>query len=727
MPEPKQPSLRVKFSLEPYPLAASTIYRWGIEPLADAEFTEGRLTVDGYTEIERALSGSDGHYQGASFSFTARDDDRLISNLLQGATTEFFLNREASLQLLSAAGRAAGLAWRTVFRGHITDAQESDSFVFRATLQDVVGSEFSSLAMDRAIARTMITRDHFPNAPEGVVNTPYYVVFGEHSDQGSIDQNGDPNEKGMIPLRFLGWSSVSDDGTVTDDLPYMLEAPTISAAVVGTAGTRRYVYAVSAITNTGETRASLEFEILNGPATLSGANYVAITITPPTIPPDATGLSIIGYRVLGRDQTSTHLIILNNNNTWVTPETTYNDTGAATEKSPGAPAVPTSRYATLSGGGDTINGYAMFGGLLGAVKINKLFLSDVGGGGAVRTEPKRIHMPQEDIAEALTPHKDDGTPNPRWPHADPWVVRDGVRSTLIYLLGPRAQDAIDGRVTIAANVCGYDATGNHTGPIVDGAFPALQLFLNEFILKNGGEGYKNGSFGPLETFEDGTAMLRTSAFTAAQTVTASFVSGGYKAAWCITSPDLTLREFLQQFCLTFDCFIGVNEHGQVHPVVLDTALDPLAVGRHYREHIEIVKMFPPARAWAEIVNKLTYQFDWDTDGERWRYPPVSIEKTVSRAAYKGAWREQTIEGTCTRSLATMNDAQDRRATRLMYAPVYWAWETDIAGIEQQLGGIALLTHGDYNLLAHPVMVVRSRFNPNTNRVVLIGMDVARLF
>jgi hypothetical protein len=848
---PKQPSLRVRFTLEPYPLVTPTVYRWGVEPLADAEFTEGRLTVDGYTDVERALSGSDGHYGGGTFSFTCRDDDRLLSGLLANLSTHFWLNREASLELLSLAGRLSGLAWRTMARGVLVDVQEQDDMTVRASLKDVLGSEFSALDLDRAVARVMITRTAFPNAPEAVVGQPYYIPFGEHSDKGQVDQNGKPAEKGMIPLRFLGWAAIGADGVATafpgtaawgflridaqpvagdtvtvgsttltfgsgvaigadvdasrvnlaaaidalagvtagipDDLgggpntartivvkaeavgvagnsialatsgtlpaffheggierttlwggadsqvmPPKLAAPTVTATVVGTPGTTPYRYSASAITANGETTAGPEFEVANGPAVLDATNYITISITPPASPNVPAG-SVIGYRVLGRAQTSTHLAILNGGGTWANPETTYNDTGAASESGPGAPAVSTALIdiPDPANPGENVGAYAMFGGILGAVKINKLFFSDVGGGGATKEEPKRITLPQESVAELLTPFKDDGTPNPRWPHANPWVTRDGIDSTLVYLQGPRAQDAIDGRVTIAANLCGYDPSGRLTGNVVDDAFLALQVFLNEFVLKNGGEGYRSGAFGPLVTFADGTPILRTSAFTAAQATSAVLMAdgggtGGYKSAWCISDPNLTLRQFLQQFCLTFGCFIGVNEHWQVYPVLLDDTADPLATGKPYREDYEILHLSAPRRAWNEIVNKINYQFDWDTDGKRFRYPPQELTMEASRDGYKGAWKEQDIKGTCTRHATTMLDAQQRRLWRLRYVPTYWTWEVDIRGVEQQLGGIALLTHSLYGLVNHPVMVTRTRFSPLTNRVTLTGLDISRI-
>lgn len=463
MAAPKQPTWRVLLRLEKYPASlGTTVYRWAVESLADTEFTEGRITLDGLGIIEFALSTFDGEYAGSSFVFTLDDEDGAIGMLLAQENTQFFINREAELQLLSAAGRAANLDWRSVMIGRLTDFRPDNGYKIRAEVRDLFSSEFSSIRVDRPIARRLIGSEHY-GCPKETLGKMYPIILGEHSDEGTIDANGNDAAKGAVPLYFVGYAMLKADGSLAPPgtesfLAYMEPPVGLSASVVGTPGSQVLTYSVSAIVDGyGETRMSAPFTIFNAPNTLNGSNKVRLVWSDPP----AWAQYVSRWRIMGRSALGVptrHIKILSNSP--VVHQ--YDDTGEELEKLPISPAVGTAQGRVL------VDGIVAspFGKMLislGSTRITGLFGSDGGGKGdaegEARGEAKRIRIPL-DHEDVLSPYLEDGSKNPRWPYPEPYVeLYGGIRATYIGVKGNLLRDHLDGKVTLAAQVCGYTKDG----------------------------------------------------------------------------------------------------------------------------------------------------------------------------------------------------------------------------------------------------------------------------
>ncbi len=202
MAAPLQPSIWFEMDLEPYPLSTTTTYRWAPRPYADAgSWKEGRLASIG--PIERALSDDDGHYSASSVRVVIDDQDALIRGLLSQTTTQYFTGREGRIFLLSEAGRRASLTPRFLFRGFIQDVQLLPNRQVSIEIRDVVGSSFSSFDLDKTIGVPLTVAEHenLPAESDGFI---YPMVWGEHSDSGLLDENGDPASKGMLPAIDTG-------------------------------------------------------------------------------------------------------------------------------------------------------------------------------------------------------------------------------------------------------------------------------------------------------------------------------------------------------------------------------------------------------------------------------------------------------------------------------------------------------------------------------------------
>lgn len=676
---PLQPSIRFTFRLAKVPAAlGTTVYRWATRPFADVgAWTEGRLLKWG--SIERAASTPDGDYDIASVDVELDDSDGLFRGLLADPTTRYMTSREAAIELLSEAGRAAGTAWRSLFRGRVTDIQCPPGRKARLRLADEVGSHFSGFDLEKTLGVRITRREH-PNAEDNVVNRIYPIVIGEHSDIGAVDENGAVADKGLLPVIDVGDYLLTDDGTTVDDVPVQyLQAPTnLSAVIAGTSGSTTITYAVTALSPYGETT-SATVTTTTAPAILNGTDYV--TLSWDEVP------GAIEYRVYrSTGSAGAGLVVrLNNGETYTDPETTWDDTGvSATAQAP--PATNGALVDQVLGDGTAIFGWGRLITKIGAnAEVHHVYASDL----ATGTTPKRVRMDESVYGGEFLVYGRSG-----WPHDDPYIEINGIRMGVIYARGPRLQHHRDGVVTIAWNGCGDDDVGDGTGEIIDEAFQALQHVLNEYVLKDDGLGYHTGDFGPLETYSNGVAKLKTSSYASAQALTVTWIGGsGYLAAFAITEP-ISLREFLRKFCVTFACHLAANHHGQIYPFLLDDTAGSTS-GRLYRDRIEIGELVSQQIDHDAVETKVIYHYDFDTEANRFRVTDQVIEDETATAAYLGEPRMRSPrECRYTRDAATALDSNSRHLTRYKVAPRYLGFRTDFTGLEDETGAQVRVTHYD---------------------------------
>lgn len=711
MAAPLQPSFRFTLRLEKYPASAGTlVHRSSNRPLADAgAWAEAR--VDSFGPIERGSSTADGDYDIATTDVTFKDPDGYFKGLISGVQTRYFTAREGAIELLSETGRWAGTAWRSLFRGRVTDAQPLLGQKFRVRLADELGGRFSGFDLDKTLG-VRITRQEHPNAGDRVVNRIYPIVLGEHSDYGATDENGNPADKGLLPVVDVGDYALLDDGSdAPDDVPvqYLAAPANLQATVNGTPGTTTYVYGVTAVSPYGETIMAT-VTVSNGPAVLNGTDNITLSW-------DAQA-GAIEHRVYGRTASTpvARLAVLNNSETYVDPETEYEDDGSAGESAHTPPATNTAIVDVLLGDGTTASGWGRLICKIGEGEIHHLYASNL----AAEGTPKRVRMGEEVYgSEFLIPGR------PGWPYADPYIEINGIRMMVIYARGPRLKQHRDGVVTIAWNGCG-DPGAN--GDTITEAFPAAIQLIDTHVFKESTTAAQTGS---LETFSNGVAKLKASAFEDCQALTATWIGGaGYQAAFAITEP-ISLREWVRRFAVTFGCHWTSNHHGQIYPYFIDDTASPTA-GRHYRDKIEIRKLVSQDIDHDAVETRVTFSYDFDTDGQQFRVVDQVIEDTAATEAHKGVRERGTRQCYYTRHRETAHDSNARHLARYKVAPRYLGFETDLTGQEDENGAQVRVTHYDGagsadGDVATPFLVQRHKTLPNPPEgTVLTAFDLSRI-
>lgn len=721
MSTPKQPGVSVRLRIQRD--VGSDDVRYSTRPYAGATFTEGRVRRGGWGLIRRELSDDAGQPRMSTASVLLNDDDGQIREIIAEDPTRFVADTEAQLTVLSEAGRTAGLEERSLLRARVEDAPMQISRAAdqrgRSVQLNLVGSIDAYL--DRNILQARFLRSDFPDIDRALENTYIPVILGEHSDDGAEDVNGDPADKGMIPAIYVGGlqsiNGVAEDAAPPSGSPSFLPPPTLSYTINGTPGTTTRYYGATSLSAVGESVLSAILVVDDAPDVLDGTNSVEITIDGVD---GATGYVLYGRR----NPTPVRRLKVLGPAVGSPATVTYTDTGVDVEYTPGPPEVNTAQVETEEDGFF----WDLYVVALGYVPILKIYASDVARG----TEPRRITDPA--FVTAGTDFSTSDSPN--WPLPNPWYeTASGLRLTVFLGRGPRSQHHKEGIVTIAIQTCGREDVGDSTGDSFQEAFPILQHLLNEEVFKNDGEGYRTGLYGPLETWDDGspaTPILQTTKFAACQALTETWLGGspsnGYKAAVYLREP-LTVRQFLQTFCQTFDCFIAVNHHGQLFPVLYDPDADPTA-GREYRERIEILRIEPAVRDKEYVEPRIFYQFDYDPDAKGFRSEVIMVQDVTAFEAQQSTLRDPGVKLLrYTRDAATAEDAMERRRDRLKYP----RWRQAIVAkyspaLEDEVGDQIRVRHVDGPLGAggwegRPFLVTSHVVDANAGEVTLTGYDI----
>ncbi len=699
----------------------TTIYRWSKQPYADDEaFKEGRLISIG--KAKRACSDTDGNYQVGKATVTVDDSDNVIRALLeQGTTTEYFLNREAGVYLLSPAGRAAGLTPRTIFRGWISDVQTLKDHVVRIEISDVIGSQFSGFNLDKTIPSVTLS-DINPDVIEGLKEKVLPIYAGEHSDAGALDANGEPAEKGLCPAFDVGLVDTSD--TDAEATPSYADPPVITSSSVVGSGDQTYTYAATLTTPYGESLPGASVTVSGAPATsvMDISNYVALS---GTYVPGAAGTNIV--RILGRNGLTTWL-----DDAFTDPltgEWWYND-GSHPAPSPTRADVDIEKTyvpPAVTGAGDNDGIWNIMAVCLGySYDILDVFGSDL----AENEEPKRIKFDSSIYGVDILRPQDDG-----WPYDNPWIEKNGITFTGFLARGPRLRHHLEGNVTFAVDLCGpHDGDGN----VINQAFLQLVWVLNEHVAKNGGTGYKTGDYWPLETYANGDPLFATGKFLEKQAITAGWLGTalGYLASIVIAEP-ITVREFVRRFCQTFGCRLAHDHHGQVFPVLVAAPEDETA-GRHLRDRIEIKDIEDPILAHDEVMNRIIYNYHWDPDAQEFKNKGLSSEDANSIAAHTpggvvGGTDRRGLKQGDERDMYFTNDADTaadvitREIARRQRRPRYLPVMVDYMGLELDIDSPVRVTHhdgmGTSGDVAAPGLVLAHETDCDTDTVTLTVQDL----
>lgn len=671
MSEPLQPFVAVELSIfrdagdgpdEP------VIVRAARRPLPDADrFMAGLVTA--WDPIRRELSDDQGAPRMSTGGVTLNDD---IGGELRGAMAEnpqrFVTRTEASVQVLSQTGRAAGLDWRFLLRGRVDEAAVAIERNGVQRRRQVRMSFVDVLApyYDRYINDRLFLRSNFPDIDRAIENTPIPLVIGEISDAGAEDINGDPAEKGMVPLVYVGTYQTVDDDPLSGEAAYLSPPAGLVATVNGTAGTAWRYYGVTKLSAVGETTLSAVLLVDNTASALSNTNSVTFNWTP-----DANATGWIVYRGLTPTPSGRIGVIASG------ATTTFTDIGYSASP-PGPPATNTAQIPGVDGSFR----WDMYVVGRGQITILDLFGSNVAEG----VTPARISLLETAGVDFLIPGYSG------WPHDELTVIIGGDELTVIYGRGPRSQHHIDGVVTLAANVCGM---AGDDGVPINGAFLQLQHVLTQFVPTDGGASWTSGDWLPLREFAGATPTLQASAFQDCQDISKQFMDDdeGYLGAIYIREP-ITLRDLLQAFLVTFDCFWTTNHHGQGLPVLVNPFV-PAGDVSLYRERMEIARLEDPQLDRSNVEPRVSFQYDYDPDAGAFRSEVEVVQDAEAVAAQPGNYRDRgTRQLLWTRHAATARDAQGRRVQRLKYPRWVQPFVTKFRGLEDEPGGQVDITHRD---------------------------------
>lgn len=720
----KSPDFWLEFALTNYPSdTVQDTLRLAQTRMAWPTFIQSRVMKErGWSDINRKLSDWMGNPTASVLNAAVEDSDGVIRRIAQEIGRTAYAKVETVLNMLSREGRVANLTPRIVHRGFLQRGPQAMPRA-QARLQavDAAGSQWFGLYPGATLQKHFINREYLEacginGTPKDLIGKPYNIIIGEHTDQGQVDANGQPNAIGMLPVDELGSVVRTAENTIPTEETHVTQIPPpiLSAEVIGTPGDETYFYAVSALTKTGETVWSNIVTVTDAPSTdeMSTTRYVELTWEIPAGWEQIYKDYVIAYRIGGRfSNPPDEYLDMNRNGDpclFCTEteaggdpvERGYRDgahpgTGTVErvdvdhEKPPPAPAVGTATVVlTTEGDPSTVTTHTqwfLFCWAFGYCEMNQLY------GAALEiqnAETERVLL-DFDHPDLMTPK------SAAWPHPSPWIdLDDGAGNPLrisgFYARGFYAEQHRTGTVTFAINGCGVTDTGDDTGNPITEASEGFIWVADRLGLD---PDYRGGSGWALQLFSNGESILNTTLIRAFQAITQRWIGGrGYQMHLHLAE-KITYGTFEQWFNRTFCSFTGDLDNGQRAVWVIDPEVDP-AAQQTYRQHIEIGNQSLPENEDAvdELENELAYKYDWNPDLRTYRGDAGIIRDIDSIKMNK--LHKQDLELRCTRDKLTADNAMGWRLFHNQVAPIYQDVPTNMFGIEQDVGTMLRLTHDD---------------------------------
>jgi hypothetical protein len=715
--------------LAKYPATLGTdILRWSKRPRSlPGEFYEPRIYS--ISEITRSRTDEEGNWITGSVTLTLSDQDGVISTLLdEGAPTEYWTQREFNIWAISEEGVASGLSPDNTpanFRGFVTDIQ-CKRRVATLTVAETLGSQMSGFNLGKKCLRWRI-KDLNPNAPENSANVPLRILVGEFTTNGWVNSQGINAEKGLVPAHEVGEVDITD--TSAPATPTYAAPPVITVAVAhGATGQQSRSYGATVITPYGESSMS-NIVTIDGASTLNLSNYNEISGTFDVGPDPAnpykvriwygpTPDNMVGWLDEAYYASSGVFGYYHGAAPW--PGATRDEDETVKYMDP-----PQTNNAQTNTGIFSI----MFTNLGYGYEYLKIHASDLADG----VEPKRTPLTvAEHGSVVITPD------DPQWPYPNPWIELNGIVFTGFLMRGPKLQHHRDKVVTIAVDICGpHDATGK----AYTQAFPSMQFLLNEFGVKNKGSGFKNHTYGTLETFENGDSMFQTSTTTACQNKTIDWIGGlGYQSQIWIDDETTTWRDVVQDFCNTFGSHMYENRFGQTAFMLVDTVPDAIE-GRHFREKIEIKRFEDDILKHDLVVNRFLASYYYDLDAGEYKWKDVPFDHNISQAAHvpggipgtsdpRGV-KERPRICAFTNDATTFNDVMNRELVRRQRRPRYLIRTVPMMGLDYDINYRGRITDsnglGPLGDVETPVLVTATSLNLIAKEVTLTFQDLRAIW
>lgn len=150
---------------------------------------------------------------------------------------------------------------------------------------------------------------------------------------------------------------------------------------------------------------------------------------------------------------------------------------------------------------------------------------------------------------------------------NPWYLQSGRRYTLIFGKDghPVIMHAVQGRIPLAINFCGYETVGDSSGNTIDKPARALLHWLNNRVAQDAVTNWLSiASFGDYSLFD-------TTSFATVATYQATLGVGGLLIGGLVGADyqQRSWRDRIEEWCRNFGFSYGINRHGQGMLAMLD--------------------------------------------------------------------------------------------------------------------------------------------------------------
>lgn len=295
------------------------------------------------------------------------------------------------------------------------------------------------------------------------------------------------------------------------------------------------------------------------------------------------------------------------------------------------------------------------------------------------------------------------------------------RVTAIYARRSRAEAHVEKETPITVNLCGIESTGDGTGTLIDQAAEVAWHFWNYVVVL----GVTSGSWPSPPTDALGTNKVQRAGVTTLNALHLDRVATiGYQTAWTIRERR-PVRAYWEQFQFGTGIRVGRNRH-QI--VLVDTdGEDPLS-GLTKFDHSNITEgTFQLDPGSDEIVNRTTYVSGPEASTGRFSHGMRSHTDHQAITNYGETHEQPDVEIHTTRRRAVAADVVARKVFRLRNEVVYGSFDTDLQGIDLDLGQFISITHdeglGVNGWIDNPVLVIGIVPNPQTLQVTIRFEDV----
>lgn len=744
-----QPQAWVRVDLTPITGSPGDPISWqaSVLPMADAsDYYDGfkQPLIERFEDAERALSEPrSGGFEVSTFSFVTNDKSGFWRGLLLDPDTQYLTGSDVTFRLISESGRAAEVEPRTAFRGQLERPAPLPGKKFRIAAQSRVGSRYGPVDLQGPILKRTYSNIDWPQIPRDFEGTAVPFLWGEISDKGTVNANGEDIATGMVFAKYLGPVFVGmTSGTPPTEPTFLPDPPAPTFLRVGSGGSSTWDLAVSVRTANGHTRLSPATRITNVP---SNGHWTGGESDPDDYPDNGGVVSLEPYsaelmeEVTGADLWARQIIsgipgswhkvdaagqMFNSTaNEYFAGPAGYmaNGDDSFLKSSPAPPNTNTAQITPGSPGVEPGSIFYDFFGLLGHQgKLTTLYATN---------------LAEEPEYEAVG----DGDGN--------FVLNDGegVLQEInghaywgFYAKGPKAEAAKAGTFPFRANICGWHEDNDTANPIIDQAFYVYQDVFTQLAGGDNWEGYQSGDRLTVPSFKSSPAIpiLQTSTFEHCQYISARYlgdvggspggavdVTGGYKATVYLDSLDTTWGQFIEGMNRTFQCDLGENHHGQIIAAMMDDMADP-DEGLLLREKIEIVRVQNAGEVVDdEIENVVNYQFDWHPIDSKYRSGTITILNQDSIDGY-GRRVGPSLDMPYTRDPVTAADTASRRLLHYMIAPQYPSIVCRFRrAMEAEIGQQVRFQHSDFVTdQAIPIYLRRHRMSYSAGEVTLTGRD-----